>query len=132
VEGSIGKSGPGKRTKVRRYSQAKPSKFCHVCARSADIVELVPCRNVKYGVCRKSVCRKCFVENGWNWSGAVEYPGSFACMHCTKTCPRNAQCQTYGRTNERRRIVAMEKRKLIEDALAEGGDLEAALQRADL
>jgi hypothetical protein len=118
-------------TKVRRYSQAKPSRFCHICARSADIVDLAPCRNVKYGVCRKSVCAKCFDENNWDWRRALATPSSFACPHCTKTCPLNAQCRTYGRTNERRRIVSMEKRKVIEDALAEGGDLEAALEKAD-
>lgn len=118
-----------KSAKIRRYSQATPSRFCHVCARSSDIVELMPCKNVKFGVCRKAVCEKCFSEQGWDWASAVSDPESFSCCHCTKTCPKNAQCSTYRRTNERRRLTCQTKRLLIEDALATGGDIGAILSR---
>lgn len=119
----------GKQAKIRRYSHATPSRFCHVCARSSEIIELVPCRNVKYGVCRKAVCRKCFLEQGWDWESAVAHPSSYSCCHCTKICPRNAQCSTYRRTNERRRVTGQRKRLIIEEALATGGDIEALLSQ---
>lgn len=118
--------------KVRRYRQAKPSRFCHICARSADNVEMIPCKNVKFGVCRKSVCAKCCGEYGCEVMVSDQAGKSVACPHCTKTCPPKAQCRTYQKTNEKRRITCIKKRMIIEDALASGGDLEAALREHDM
>lgn len=123
----------GKRTpRVRRYARAKPSKFCHVCARSGDSVQLLACKNVKYGVCRKAVCQKCFAEQGWDWVIAKAHPEEFSCCHCRRDCPENAQCRTYQKTNERRRNRCMRKRMMIEDTLANGGDVEAILRKNEL
>lgn len=123
----------GKRTpRVRRYTRAKPSKFCHVCARSGDSVQLLACKNVKYGVCRKAVCQKCFGEQGRDWAAAQSRPEEFSCCHCRRDCPENAQCRTYQRTNERRRNRCMKKRMMIEDTLANGGDVEAILRKNGL
>lgn len=115
------------RPKIRRYSRATPSRFCHICARSNDIVALVPCRNVHFGVCRKTVCLKCFQDQGWDWNEANANPSLFSCSHCMKCCPPNAQCRTYQRTNERRRQICMKKRLVIEAALANGGDIDTLL-----
>lgn len=98
--------------KIRRYSTSTASKFCHICARSAKLVSLVTCRNVRFGLCRKTICYKCFTEQGWNWDMAVERPNDFWCSHCLSVCPRNAQCRTYERTNERRRQEGVKKRQL--------------------
>lgn len=120
-----------KRTpRIRRYARAKPSRFCHVCARPAQSSELLACKNVSFGVCRKAVCQRCFEEQGWNWSQSKEHPSSFSCCHCRRDCPSNAQCRTYQRTNERRRVTCMRKRMLVEDALANGGDVEAILRQS--
>jgi hypothetical protein len=48
----------------RRYKIMQPSKFCHVCVRSGELVTLAPCANVTTGVCRKAICRKCFEKHG--------------------------------------------------------------------
>lgn len=98
--------------KIRRYSTSTASKFCHICARSAKLVSLVTCRNVRFGLCRKTICYKCFTEQGWNWELALERPNDFWCSHCLSVCPRNAQCRTYERTNERRRQEGVKKRQL--------------------
>jgi hypothetical protein len=125
------RAGAVRRTKVRRYVCAKPSRFCHVCARSAEVVALAPCKNVRFGVCRKAVCEKCFVDQGWDWAAVARDPGSFSCCHCRRACPENAQCGTYQKTNERRRVSCLRKRMLIEDALANGDDVETLLQQTD-
>lgn len=115
---------------VRQYSTATPSRFCHVCARSGTIAPLLPCKNIKYGMCRKAICRKCFGELGWDWEKALTSPDKFSCCHCIKLCPTNAQCRTYTRTNERRRANGLRKRLLIEETLAGGGDIEAVLRKS--
>lgn len=130
--GSVVKPTAKRTPRVRRYSRAKPSKFCHVCARSGDIMELAPCKNVQFGVCRKAVCEKCFGEQGWDWVAAKEQPDGFSCCHCRRDCPANAQCRTYQKTNERRRVTCMKKRMLVEDTLANGGDVEAILKQNGL
>lgn len=98
--------------KIRRYSTSTASKFCHICARSAKLVQLVTCRNVRFGLCRKTICYKCFTEQDWNWELALARPNDFWCSHCLSVCPRNAQCRTYERTNERRRQEGVKKRQL--------------------
>lgn len=115
--------------RVRRYTRAKPSKFCHVCARSGDNMELLACKNVKYGVCRKSVCQRCFGVHAWDWVTAKSNPEEFSCCHCRRDCPESAQCRIYQKTNERRRNTSMRKRIMIEDTLANDGDVEAILRK---
>lgn len=116
-----------RRALPRCYPMAKSSRFCHVCARSGSVITLVACRNLKYGMCRKAVCEKCFLENGWNLDDTVTNPQDFICCHCQKACPAKAQCRTYARTNERRRKSGAEKRKRIEEALRSGWDADNVL-----
>lgn len=96
----------------RRYHDARPSNFCHVCQKSQRSQLRVVCYNIRRGLCRKVVCKQCCDENGWDWSKVSANLGSWICPHCTNTCPPRAQCFTYERTNERRRNGTMKKRKL--------------------
>jgi hypothetical protein len=99
-----------------------------VCARSGVIVDLVACKNVKFGICRKTVCMKCFRDKGWDWGVATAHVDAFTCCHCAGVCPSNAQCRTYRRTNERRRKACVKRRRIIEVAVAEGSDVDAILK----
>lgn len=96
--------------RMRRYSASSASGFCHICARSARVVRLAKCANVEFGLCRKTVCNRCFREQNWNWELAMKKPDTFWCSHCLSVCPPNAQCQTYQKTNERRRQQCIQKR----------------------
>lgn len=40
----------------------KPSRFCHICARTSKKVGLLSCVNFRTGSCRKVICQKCFGE----------------------------------------------------------------------
>lgn len=96
--------------RMRRYSASSASGFCHICARSARVVRLAKCANVEFGLCRKTVCNRCFREQNWNWELAMKKPDTFWCSHCLSVCPPNAQCRTYQKTNERRRQQCIQKR----------------------
>lgn len=113
---------PSPRRRIRRYSTSTASGFCHICARSARVVQLAQCRNVQFGLCRKTVCFKCFGEQNWDWQEVIARPGEFWCSHCLSICPKNAQCRTYRRTNERRRQESIKQRRLIENALSAVGE----------
>jgi len=134
--------------KIRQHKNAAPSRYCHVCARAtgsataaaaaaalgaADAAAAAPstttfvtCKNIVYGVCRKTTCAACFVAHGWDWAAAGGAAG-YVCTHCRKACPPGASCATYARTNRRRRAVGVERRRAIEAALASGGDVGALL-----
>lgn len=43
-------------------ARTAPSRFCHICSRTAKKVGLVACANLVTGACRKVVCEKCFAE----------------------------------------------------------------------
>jgi len=104
--------------KFRRYSKALPSRFCHVCARHVDNGTMMSCHNIAYGVCRKVVCSRCFDENGWDWESAKK--GKFVCCHCKGECPSKAQCNTYKKTNRKRSISGIVKRKMLEEIVNSG------------
>jgi hypothetical protein len=120
----------------RRYKIMQPSKFCHVCVRSGELVTLAPCANVTTGVCRKAICRKCFEKHGhveeWHLAcnnnsllaaeltapagcGPVSRTGclpefAWTCLHCRDLCPDSAQCKIYARTNKRRHLMLKQRK----------------------
>ncbi|GAB0496327.1 hypothetical protein MMPV_007639 [Pyropia vietnamensis] len=89
----------------RSADAALPSRFCHVCSRvPKQSSHHIVCANIRGGGCRKTVCERCFAENGWDWSAAVAKGSAWICPHCADgDCPPRAQCHTYARTNGRRR-----------------------------
>lgn len=128
---------------ARRYKIMQPSKFCHICVRSGELVNLAPCANVLSGVCRKAICRKCFDKHGHggDWSVATDNkalldaervsaastgaparplgPQAWTCLHCRKICPPSAQCKIYARTNRRRHLL-LKQRKADKAAFSNG------------
>lgn len=104
------------------------SKYCHVCTRSANAVEMAYCRNIGRGTCRKIICSKCAVEFRWpDVTEAIRKKSVAAlweCVHCRRVCPPKAQCNTYGRINFQRRERG--KRKREEKAAAAAGAAAAA------
>jgi hypothetical protein len=78
--------------RYRPGSNAAPSRFCHVCARTKD---LQTCANLPTG-CRKVTCAKCFEDHGWVRSDA------WVCTHCRGVCPERSQCQIYRLSNRNR------------------------------
>lgn len=94
----------------RRYRNASPSNFCHICQKFQKGHAYVVCANIKSGLCRKIVCKSCCFSFGWNWNEAIDSENVWCCPHCTDTCPSRAQCFTYERTNKRRRLGIMKKR----------------------
>eukprot|EP00184_Porphyridium_aerugineum_P002260 CAMPEP_0184697902 /NCGR_PEP_ID=MMETSP0313-20130426/4691_1 /TAXON_ID=2792 /ORGANISM="Porphyridium aerugineum, Strain SAG 1380-2" /LENGTH=562 /DNA_ID=CAMNT_0027156749 /DNA_START=200 /DNA_END=1888 /DNA_ORIENTATION=+ len=107
--------------KIRRYSNATASRFCHVCARSLETVRAISCFNTVFGVCRKIICEKCFEMYGWDWEAASKPGARWSCVHCKGICPERAQCNTYKKTNQRRRLKGLERRKKLEEILLQGG-----------
>jgi hypothetical protein len=100
----------------RRYSQASPSKFCHICQKGRKATLHVTCANIQSGTCRKVICVACFtgtesVAAGWEWDAATGLGSKWTCPHCAGKCPSRAQCVIYSRTNERRREGKMKKRQ---------------------
>lgn len=102
---------PAKR-KPRTYSKAIPSQHCHVCSRRPTVESPhVSCGNLAKGRCRKTVCRKCFLQYGWDMNDAQNSQISgWVCSHCAGECPIRAQCHIYDRTSERRRNKAVSHR----------------------
>lgn len=96
--------------------RSTPSRFCHICSRTAKKVALLACGNLASGACRKVVCEKCFAEYGWDWNraAALAARGAWQCTHCRRACPRRAQCAIYRRTNERRREQQQQARARLQ------------------
>lgn len=88
-----------------RYSKgAAPSKYCHVCGRSAKTVSVALCGNNKLGLCRKVVCDKCLIMHHFGDYRTAKNPdSSWVCTHCRGDCPPRARCHQYQRNNMRRR-----------------------------
>uniref|UniRef100_A0A7S0ZFG1 Zinc-finger domain-containing protein n=1 Tax=Timspurckia oligopyrenoides TaxID=708627 RepID=A0A7S0ZFG1_9RHOD len=80
----------------------KPSSFCHICQRKANTAPVLTCFNLRSGNCRKVICKMCFAENKWDFNAAARNP-EWTCVHCKDLCPSRAQCNTYKKTNDRRR-----------------------------
>lgn len=100
----------------RRYRDARPSNFCHICQKFQKGHAYVICANIQSGLCRKIVCKSCCFSFGWNWKEAMDSGNVWCCPHCTDTCPSRAQCFTYERTNKRRRLGIMKKRNFVKNA----------------
>lgn len=102
---------------VEKAKRPKPSasRFCHVCTRSANAVNVATCRNLATGRCRKVICEKCANDYGWqDVLDVIANPPlglAWTCVHCRQCCPPRAQCATYQRINEQRRLRAREKRE---------------------
>lgn len=94
-----------KPTRLRYSKGAAPSKYCHVCGRSAKTVSVALCGNNKLGLCRKVVCDKCLIMHQWgDFRSAKESESSWICTHCRGDCPARARCHQYQRNNMRRRL----------------------------
>jgi hypothetical protein len=94
-----------KQTRLRYSKGAAPSKYCHVCGRSAKTVSVALCGNNKLGLCRKVVCDKCLIMHQWgDFRSAKESESSWTCTHCRGDCPARARCHQYQRNNMRRRL----------------------------
>lgn len=89
-----------------RYSKgAAPSKYCHVCGRSARTVPVALCGNNLKGLCRKVVCDKCLITHeGSDLRSTKEKIASWTCTHCRGGCPSRARCHQYQRNNMKRRL----------------------------
>lgn len=90
----IGKGG----RRTRRYSSARSSRYCHLCARHEKSVPMVGCSNVKQNICQKSVCVKCIERYGLSSSEQ-----NWVCPHCQGKCPPRAKCFAYDRQTAQRR-----------------------------
>eukprot|EP00737_Agarophyton_chilense_P003216 gb/GEZJ01003736.1/.p1 GENE.gb/GEZJ01003736.1/~~gb/GEZJ01003736.1/.p1 ORF type:complete len:366 (+),score=31.89 gb/GEZJ01003736.1/:91-1098(+) len=87
---------------TRRYTVPKSSRYCHLCARHQRSVSMIPCGNVSFGLCQKSVCSKCIVAYELN----VHVP-QWSCPHCCNSCPKRAKCFSYDRQTARRRANSL-------------------------
>lgn len=98
----------------KRYHDAVPSTHCHVCCRPSTTVPMAVCSNIKEGTCRKVVCNRCILDNGWNWDEAISESSSWICPHCADSCTQvpRAQCWVYMRTNSRRRMNGLRNKKM--------------------
>lgn len=108
-----GNAGGGTKRKPRTYSRATPSQHCHVCSRRpTEASPHAACGNLAHGMCRKTICEKCFLKYGWNLADAREASKTgWLCPHCQGICPDRAQCHIYDRTSERRRNKTVNHRK---------------------
>eukprot|EP00183_Erythrolobus_madagascarensis_P005935 CAMPEP_0185846734 /NCGR_PEP_ID=MMETSP1354-20130828/2271_1 /TAXON_ID=708628 /ORGANISM="Erythrolobus madagascarensis, Strain CCMP3276" /LENGTH=346 /DNA_ID=CAMNT_0028546935 /DNA_START=153 /DNA_END=1193 /DNA_ORIENTATION=- len=100
-----------KKQDTENSSAVEPSRFCHICTKSAKSSRQAVCCNIKNGTCRKVICEKCFEDNNWNFQLAIESSSDWFCPHCAGVCPPKAQCNVYKRTNQR-----MRARRMIEKA----------------
>jgi hypothetical protein len=84
------------------YANATPSAHCHCCARTSRSALFMVCSRLREGLCRKVICNKCFLKNGWNWQEATQ-DKNWTCTHCRDSCPKGgSQCFIYSRVNQRR------------------------------
>lgn len=66
----------------RKEKLKKPSRFCHICLRRAERVAAAACARLATAHCRKVICRRCFEEQGWDWSSATKRNSGWTCSHC--------------------------------------------------
>lgn len=60
-----------------------PSRFCHICTRSAKQEDVLVCANLQRGTCRKVVCNRCIRDLKWDW-GIMADSKDWLCTHCRK------------------------------------------------
>lgn len=58
-----------------------PSRFCHLCTRTAKLDVVLVCNNVSRGTCRKVVCFRCVQDQSWNLQALLE-DQKWTCTHC--------------------------------------------------
>lgn len=63
-----------------------PSRFCHLCTRTASLDVLLVCSNVSRGTCRKVICFRCVGEQGWSLPELLA-DQNWTCTHCKKVRP---------------------------------------------
>lgn len=86
-----------------------PSRFCHLCTRITKQELALICGNVEKGTCRKVICWRCVKDFCWDWD-ALKANTNWICTHCRSACPPKAQCFTYKRVNQNRRVDGKRKR----------------------
>lgn len=95
--------------KPKTYAKPVASRFCHICSRMPRRGQgSAVCRNMNQGLCRKIVCERCIVEQGWDYNAVTENPEAWLCPHCAGICPARSQCHIYNRINARRKRVTEE------------------------
>lgn len=95
--------------KPKTYAKPVASRFCHICSRMPRRGQSAAvCLNMKRGLCRKIVCERCIVEQGWDLAStrAGVEAGTWLCPHCAGVCPPRSQCHIYNRINARRKRVS--------------------------
>lgn len=60
---------------------ATPSRFCHLCTRTANQDEVLVCKNVARGACRKVICFRCAEDHRWNVQ-TLRNDKNWTCTHC--------------------------------------------------
>lgn len=103
---------PPRKRKQATFASPVPSRFCHLCSRTAPAVRHVVCGALAASAtCRKVVCDRCFLAagpvglGGHTFDTAVAAGNTWRCSHCLGNCPARAQCRNYTRTNERLRLA---------------------------
>lgn len=103
---------PPRKRKQATFVSPVPSRFCHLCSRTAPAVRHVVCGALAASAtCRKVVCDRCFSAagpaglGGLTFDTAVAAGNTWRCSHCVGNCPARAQCRNYTRTNERLRLA---------------------------
>lgn len=103
---------PPRKRKQATFASPVPSRFCHLCSRTAPAVRHVVCGALAASAtCRKVVCDRCFSAagptglGGHTFDTAVAAGNTWRCSHCVGNCPARAQCRNYTRTNERLRLA---------------------------
>lgn len=103
---------PPRKRKQATFVSPVPSRFCHLCSRTAPAVRHVVCGALAASAtCRKVVCNRCFSAagpaglGGLTFDTAVAAGNTWRCSHCVGNCPARAQCRNYTRTNERLRLA---------------------------
>lgn len=103
---------PKKNRKKAKFDKPSPSRFCHICSRTPKNVRLAVCRRINDGICRKVVCEKCFEDYGFGHFDGAYNTSNWLCAHCSGLCPERAQCQTYGRINDKLRATRLKQLKV--------------------
>lgn len=100
------------RQRPKQYKRPTPSKFCHVCGRKSENIQVAVCSRIEQGMCRKVVCKCCFGKYGWDEDVLHDEAKrrKWSCPHCEGRCVSKAQCNTYGKTNYKRHLKLRRRR----------------------
>lgn len=107
-----------KRRRTRKYKNAKPSRFCHLCARKKP-TRAVVCSNILSSTCLKVTCQACFKDPTMTFEDAMNVEAGWTCTHCRGLCPPRALCSSYDKAN-RKRNLENHIRKYEEDRRRQG------------